>query len=449
VTALCGYRHRRCHTCDWAVNHTIRCSPGEASGPPISQRFEWSHGGGRVKLFDDPLQDEFAQWPLGLLGSAGGAVGEVGAIAASMTAPDDETYVQAWIDAADRHVDEAGTARQAGRMHLALGHELRAASFYEVGIHMLYGAPVDPRLTATFDRLTQAFERAMELRDPAGEPLSISFEGHKMPGYFLRATDAGEGERRPVVICTNGYDATMADMYLAMAIDICGRGYHCVVFDGPGQGAMLVRDGVTLIPDWERVVTPVVDALLARDDVDHSKVVLQGWSLGGYLAARAATAEHRLAACVLDPPNGNLMDGVPQLARRLGLSQEAAAALPTISDQDQTTLMTVIAANAGLRWKFVQRGFWVNGVADLRGYLESCSTYTIEGRTGDIRCPTLATSAQGDPIAAQAQRFLDRLSCPTTLIAFTSAEGAGDHCELMNRWLANQRILDWLDETLA
>jgi len=66
-------------------------------------------------------------------------------------------------------------------------------------------------------------------------------------------------------------------------------------------------------------------------------------------AVRASTAEHRLAACVLDPPNGNLMDGVPQLARHLGLSQEAATALPMISDQDQATLMTVIDANAGLR----------------------------------------------------------------------------------------------------
>jgi len=88
-------------------------------------------------------------------------------------------------------------------------------------------------------------------------------------------------------------------------------------------------------------------------------------------------------------------------------------------------------------------------VPDLRGYLESCSTYNIEGRTGDIRCPTLATSAEGDPIAAHARDFLDQLSCRTALMAFTSAEGAGDHCELMNRWLANQRILDWLDESLA
>jgi hypothetical protein len=31
---------------------------------------------------------------------------------------------------------------------------------------------------------------------------------------------------------------------------------------------------------------------------------------------------------------------------------------------------------------------------------------------------------------------------------FTDAEGAGMHCETLNRSLANRRILDWLDDTL-
>jgi pimeloyl-ACP methyl ester carboxylesterase len=270
-----------------------------------------------------------------------------------------------------------------------------------------------------------------------------------MPGYFLRAAGAAPGERRPVIVCTNGYDATMADMYLAQAIDACRRGYHCVLFDGPGQGSLLVHDGVAMVPDWERVVTPVVDAVLAQDDVDPDRIVLQGWSLGGHLAARAATAEHRLAACILDPPGWDVLGAVPQLARHMGLSEKAAAALPEISDADEATLMKGIEAIPGLRWKIVQRGFWVNGTKDLRGYLASCADFTLEGRGGEIRCPMLATFAENDPLAAGAQDFLGRLSCPTTLLRFSALEGAGDHCELQNRWLANQRILDWLDELFA
>jgi hypothetical protein len=81
-----------------------------------------------VKLFDDPLHDEFASWPLGLLGPAGGAVGEVAAIAASLTSPDDDAFVAAWTAAADRHVEEAEQAGKAGHALHARGHYLRAAA---------------------------------------------------------------------------------------------------------------------------------------------------------------------------------------------------------------------------------------------------------------------------------------------------------------------------------
>jgi hypothetical protein len=35
------------------------------------------------------------------------------------------------------------------------------------------------------------------------------------------------------------------------------------------------------------------------------------------------------------------------------------------------------------------------------------------------------------------------------VLPFSAVDGAGDHCEMQNRWLATQRILDWLDETLG
>ena len=44
---------------------------------------------------------------------------------------------------------------------------------------------------------------------------------------------------------------------------------------------------------------------------------------------------------------------------------------------------------------------------------------------------------------------MDGLRCPKTLINFTDAEGAGDHCEMMNRSALNRRALDWLDATLG
>ena len=58
--------------------------------------------------------------------------------------------------------------------------------------------------------------------------------------------------------------------------------------------------GLVLRPDWENVVTPVLDYALSRPDVDPARVALIGLSLGAHLAPRAASAEHRLAACIAD-----------------------------------------------------------------------------------------------------------------------------------------------------
>jgi len=50
--------------------------------------------------------------------------------------------------------------------------------------------------------------------------------------------------------------------------------------------------------DWEAVVTPAVDYVLTRPDVDRDNLALMGMSMGGYLAARAAAFEHRFRAAV-------------------------------------------------------------------------------------------------------------------------------------------------------
>ena len=60
---------------------------------------------------------------------------------------------------------------------------------------------------------------------------------------------------------------------------------------------MIIDHGVPFRPDWENVITPAVDFLRARPDVDAERIALIGLSFGGYLAPRAATAEQRLAAC--------------------------------------------------------------------------------------------------------------------------------------------------------
>ena len=52
-------------------------------------------------------------------------------------------------------------------------------------------------------------------------------------------------------------------------------------------------------------------------------------------------------------------------------------------------------------------------------------------------------------LAKGAQTLFDALKCKKKLVGFTAAEGAGGHCEMMNRSAVNRVALDWLDEVLT
>ena len=399
-------------------------------------------------LFKDDLHDEFGTWPLGYIPFGGADFGEVRAVAAAVGDGDDEAFCDAWCAAGDRLADEAADDEAAGRHASARDGWLRAASFYGASYHPIFGAPVNPRLLTAFRKQIAAFDRGLALGEPAATPMKIPLGDLAMPAYLLRAEGRAD-ETRPLLILTNGYDGTVTDMYFASAVAAARRGYHVLFFDGPGQGGPLYEHGVPLRPDWETVIRAVVDAALDLPGIDPKRVALSGWSLGGHLAARAATGEHRLSALILDPALWSMVAGFTALAAKLGIAMDASTDVTELDDAAIAKLSAAIEGNRQLRWSFAQRGFWVHGVKDLRGYLASASAFTLEGRVGDIRCPTLLATAGDDTRSGSAQTVMDGLRCPKTLIAFTDSEGAGDHCEMMNRSLLNRRALDWLDATLG
>lgn len=402
-----------------------------------------------MALFTDPLHDEFAGLAAAWVTVGAFDYGEVLAIAdAFPDGGDDADFFDAWSGAGDRHVERAESALAAGHGETAQGHLFRAAACFGVAIKPWFGSPVDRRMTEGFAKCTEAFDRAIVMGSSPAERLAVAFDGYEMPGWFLPARDSKPGERRPVVIVVNGYDGTLPENYFGLGKAATDRGYHAVLFDGPGQGSLLVDEGIPMSPDWDRVVSAVIDAIVDRDDVDSARIALHGWSLGGYLAPRAAAGEPRVAAVVADPALWGIIDGMRGLVAALG-SAELAAGLPDLPDDAAATITEAIESDRGLTWRVIKRGYWVHGVDDFQGYLRAVTPFTLTGHAENIRCPLLGTTTEGDPLSAGAGDFIAKLSCPTTLLEFTAAEGAGGHCEIQNRWLLNTRVLDWLDETLG
>jgi hypothetical protein len=76
--------------------------------------------------------------------------------------------------------------------------------------------------------------------------------------------------------------------------------------------------------------------------------------------------------------------------------------------------------------------------------------YSLAGVVEAISTPMLITDPEGEQFwPGQSRRLYDALRGSRQLVAFTAEEGADRHCEPVARSLLEQRVYDWLDETLA
>src|SRR6266542_2579608 len=160
----------------------------------------------------------------------------------------------------------------------------RAQCIFE-GIELLsnrlfmFALPVDPRVIKAYEKQTDSFQKAAALFEQPIEILRIPYENTTLPGYFIKA-DASNTTRK-TLLCTGGYDGTCEELFFSIASGALERGYNVLIFDGPGQGGALVIQKLPMRPDWENVVTPVVDCLLKRSDVDSARIALYGGSFRG------------------------------------------------------------------------------------------------------------------------------------------------------------------------
>ena len=397
-------------------------------------------------MIGDELLD--AQVQRAIMGEVAGAADpvECRAVASRIGGVDLDRWYDEWWAAAKAAVREGEQALSIGDRDAARQAFLRASTSFRTAGVMLFGAPVDDRLVASNREQTEAFRRGAELLPRPPQIVEIPYDDTTLPGYwFDPSADARGPMPGPVIVLTGGYDGTAEELYSFTGAAALERGYRVLCFDGPGQGAALLQQGLVLRPDWENVVAPVIDWLIQQPATDPDRIALIGLSLGGYLAPRAASAEHRLAACAADCGSfdlyasateripGPLVAGLnpSNRVRRwlLGKALDALATKPT----------------AG--WA-LRRGQLVHGAASPLDYLGSLEPYSLKDRAPEIACPTFVNNAEDDDIGSTAPKLAAALSAPHEFVTFTRSDGAGDHCEVGNRRRYHDRLFAWLDPIL-
>jgi len=392
--------------------------------------------------FQDPAFSFESVRALGYAVSGGADIGEVFHTVHRITEGDDESWYREWFQTAQDREAAAKEFQAKGHNESARQELLRASAYYRSAEFFLHTNTNDPRIVSVSKIGRDCFHRAAALSPTPIRPVEIPFEGTTLPGYLCLVDNSGT--KRPLLIVHSGFDGTAEELYFSTAFFALQRGYNVLLFEGPGQGRVIREQGIPFRPNWETVVTPVVDYALTLPDTDPEKIVLMGISFGGYLAPRAAAFEKRLAACIAD-------GGVFDFHRVAALSPNEEEALD--SEEGRQAINEAIesqtATQTNLRWFFAngQFTFHADSPAD---WLKMTRGYTLTNVTDRITCPVLICDSEGDTqMAGQARALYDALTAPKTFLLFTKAEGAEEHCQMGAIHVSTERIFNWLDDTLT
>jgi pimeloyl-ACP methyl ester carboxylesterase len=401
-------------------------------------------------VFQDPTFSVQLLRAIGETYYKGADVGECLSTAYRIKEGDFESWHKEWLNTAQRVHKYAEESLAAGHKVSACQAYLRASNYYRVSEFLLMD-PEDPRIQTTWRNSKECFRKAAELFSPQVkvEPIEIPYEQTRLPGHFYSSsnnTTSSSKQKRPTLIAHGGFDSTLEELYTAAAAPALERGYDCITFEGPGQGGVIRKQKIPFRYDWEKVVTPVIDFIIQNcaEQCDVNRLALMGISMGGYLAARAAAFEHRIAACIL---NDGVFDGYDAIA-----SIFPKSLLTAIENGDSKAVNMVLSimmeSDPNIRFN-LQHGMWTVGVNTPYDLIQGSKKYTIKKIVKNIKCPTLVLEAEkDDSFPGQPKKVYDALTSPKSYIKFTEEEGAEEHCQGGAPALSNQRIFDWLDKTL-
>ncbi|MFJ8858342.1 alpha/beta hydrolase family protein [Streptomyces sp. NPDC102451] len=418
---------------------------------------------GVMTLFDDPGFNFAGLLALGAAGMRASDVGEVlTAVNAINTAGlDEQTYTDTFLALGDRLVAPPRRSR-AGKDGAAVRdrHEqtrrfrsLRASQYYAQALFYVLGTDAPGREEDIYLAGRRAWDTFAGLCEPAVITDRVAYDRKtSMPVWFFRSDTSKR--RRPTVILTNGSDGQNIDMWTYGVAAALERGWNALVYDGPGQGEVLFAHGVPFNGTWERAVTPLVDWLLRRPDVDPRRIALTGISMGGNLTVRAAAFEPRLAALVTEP-------GV--LSPWLGFPAEIRDIVS--DDKEETNRIwneeVVPELTPSLAYLFKKRiePFSPEAMREAREGRMFTDFWTpaqvvmsldVTPVVRRVKAPTLVLDYDDEQFyPGQPRELYDALTTRKDYTKLTAATGAQLHCSPMAPQQHNEVVFDWLEDTLG
>ena len=317
--------------------------------------------GGRDEkaLFPGPNMPGGAQTEIRMVQSIHTADPDELEVAIRMKPYDMESWITEWSRVAEANEELAVGYDKAGLKVTAQEYYRRAQEFYSNAT--LYAAEEHPKQLPLYRKMVEMFDKHYELSPGNIERVQVQFEGKTLRGFFRKP--GGPQRRLPVVIGFQGADSMAHNTILGGAGSFVARGMAYLVLDVPGQGWAMRVDKLALPPDTERLAKVMIDYLVTRPDVDPNRIAMQGISMGGWSAPRAASGEPRLAAVIM-------------ASGSLNIGQDLFHYYPPIQERVR----------------------WIIGARDLPDAARKLRDYTTEPVAKNIKCPMVIGYGSDDRI---------------------------------------------------
>jgi len=329
-----------------------------------------------------------------------------------------DAWREEWCALASRLEKVADQAAAAGHQFSAGNYYLRAGMYYFTGERFV--EPGEQKRNIGRKSL-QCQHAGLERRYPNLERVEVPYENITLPALFMKAP--GVSERAPTVVVFNGMDNCKEMSVLFAGLEFAARGWHTLAIDGPGQGESLRLRDLHARHDYEVPGKAAYDYVAARPEVDPRKVVIMGYSFGGYYAARIAAFEQRYVA------------GVAFAA----LHWDLAAWQLEIKRRHETDPKTTAQSTFHFRW--------VMGTDTMDAAIEKARKFSLAGVAEKITGPFLIVHAQDDKVVpvASAYQLYEAVGSPRkNLKILTAADGGNYHAQADNRQVGVDYIADWI-----
>jgi len=306
---------------------------------------------------------------------------------------------------------------------------LNAAVYYRSA--EFFTLPNDPDKELFYDRFSAHFYKAFD--EDQFQKFEIPYDGSHLPAIKVFSV----GESKGIILLHGGMDSFLEEWYLLMKY-LADEGYDVIGFEGPGQGAALIKNGLPFDIEWEKPTSAILDYF----NLDN--VTLIGLSVGGWLSLRAAAFEPRIKRVIASGHAINYMS-IPPFP--FGWMFKSFMKYENLFNK---SAYWKIEKNPRMKWEINQTMHITKSKTPLEAAKKMALGLSKENmHPENVTQDVLILSGKNDhfiPIRLHKKQLNALINAKSvTDKIFTKKENAQNHCQIGNIGLGLETIVNWIN----